>query len=396
MPIPSPFHPRTSALCTSLRWKDWAGYHAVCSYDTYHEREYFAFRHAAGLMDVTPLFKYDVNGPDAATFLARVMVRDVSKLKVGQVTYCCWCDERGKLLDDGTVWRIDEQVFRVTAAEPCLAWFHRNARGLDVDIADVTERIAACSLQGPRSREILQHAVDADVEGLRFFRLTPARIDGFDAIVTRTGYTGDLGFEVWVDNEHACAVWDVLMEAGRPHGLLPAGLDALDMTRVEAGFIMNGVDYFSANHCLIESRMSTPDEAGLGWTVKLDRDPFVGQAALRAERERGPSKAFVGLEVDWDELAALYEGHGLPPEVCASAWREAVPVYAPGGRQVGQATSGSWSPTLKRNLALATVASSSAAVGTELRIEVTVEYVRHRVRAIVRDRPFFDPPRKRA
>ncbi|MCH7547191.1 MAG: aminomethyl transferase family protein, partial [Planctomycetes bacterium] len=328
MPIESPFHPRTSRLCTSLRYKDWSGYHAVCRYDTYHEREYFAFRHAAGLIDVTPLFKYNVHGPDTAAFLSHIMVKNIAKLKLGQVTYCCWCDDRGKLLDDGTVWRLEDTYFRVTAAEPSLAWFEKNKRGYDVTIEDVTDRLGALSLQGPTSREILKNASDANLDELKFFRLTPATIDGFDVIITRTGYTGDLGYEIWVENENACKLHDALMDAGKHHGIEPAGLDAMDITRVEAGFIMNGIDYYSANHCLIDKRMSTPYEASLGWTVNLKRDPFIGQEALKLEKQQGPKREFVGLVLDWDEYETLQAAQGLPPEICSEAWRESRPVYA--------------------------------------------------------------------
>ncbi len=396
MAIPSPFHPRTSALCQSLRWKDWSGYFAVCAYNAYPDREYYAFRHAAGLIDVTPLFKYEVHGPDAAPFLAHVMVKDINKLKVGQVTYCCWCDARGKLLDDGTVSRIRDSYFRVTAAEPSLSWLTRSVGTFDVTIEESTEDIAAVSIQGPCSRDILAKVTDGDVANLKFFRLIEAGINGFDATITRTGYTGDLGFEIWVSNEHAVGLWDALMDAGRDYGMVAAGLDALDVTRVEAGFIMNGVDYFSANHCLIESRMSTPYETGLGWTVNLDREPFIGQAALQREKSEGPKRKFVGLDLDWDEFEALHAKHNLPPEVCSAAWRNAKPVYSDRGKHVGQATSGAWSPTLKKNLALATIDAAHAKLGTVLRIEVTVEYVRQTVAAVVTKRPFFDPPRKRA
>jgi len=396
MAIPSPFHARTSALCKSLRWKDWAGYHAVCAYDTYPEREYYAFRHAAGMIDVTPLFKYEVHGPDAAAFLSHVMARDIARLNVGQVAYCCWCDDRGMLLDDGTVSRLDESHYRVTAAEPSLAWLTRNGGAFDITVEESTDAIAAVAVQGPCSRDILNGAADADLTDLRFFRLARTGIDGCDVIVTRTGYTGDLGYEIWIAGADALRVWDALVEAGRPYGLIPAGLDALDVTRVEAGFIMNGVDYYSANHCLIASRMSTPYESGLDWTVHLDRDPFIGQSALRDERLRGPKRRFVGLELDWDEFERLHAQRGLPPEVCSAAWRSAVPVYNTRGEHIGQATSGAWSPTLKKNLALATVRAAHAEVGNVVRMEVTVEYVRHTVAAVVSKRPFFDPPRKRA
>ncbi|HMB69158.1 MAG TPA: aminomethyltransferase family protein, partial [bacterium] len=341
MAIPSPFHPRTAERCVSLRWKDWAGYHAVCSFGSYRDREYFAFRHTAGLIDVTPLYKYDVQGPDAGAFLSKVLVRDVRRMKIGLVSYTCWCDDRGKLIDDGTVWRLGRERYRVTSAEPSLAWLLHNVRGFDVRVEDVTGTVAALSLQGPCSREILRGACDADLDALRYFRLAEAAFDGFRGAVTRTGYSGDLGYEVWVANDDALRLWDVLEDAGRPFGMEPAGLDAYDMVRVEAGYIMNGVDYYSANHCLIDSRMSTPYETGLGWTVKLDRDPFNGQAALRAERERGSKRHLVGLEVDWDETERLFAAVGLPPEVGTGAWRDSRPVYHPGGRQIGQATSGS-------------------------------------------------------
>ncbi|MBI3843344.1 MAG: aminomethyl transferase family protein [Planctomycetes bacterium] len=395
MPIPTPFHPRTSALCTSYRWKQWAGYYAVCSYEMNHEREYFAFRHAAGLLDVSPLYKYDVGGRDAAAFLSRVMARDVRKLKVGQVGYCCWCNEEGYVLDDGTVTRLDDTRVRVTAAEPALAWLDRNRRGFDVALEDVSERIATLALQGPNSREILKQVCGADVERLKFFRATATKLDGLAAVVTRTGYTGDLGYEVWVARDDALALWDALVAAGKPYGLEPAGLDALDVTRVEAGFILNGVDYFGARDCVIPSQKSTPYEIGLGGTVHLDRDPFVGQEALKREVARGSEWAFVGLEIKWDEMERLYDSFGLPPHLPATAWRTAVPVYA-NGKQVGQATSGTWSPLLKRNLALASLRTPHAKLGTPLEIEHTIEYQRRTLPATVVEKPFFDPERKRA
>ena len=396
MPIPTPFHARTSELCTSMFWKDWSGFYAVRSYDTCHEREYFAIRHAAGLIDVSPLYKYEVHGHDAGTLLARVLVKDPRKLRVGRVTYLCWCDDDGKVLDDGTVSRLGEDHYRLTANGPTLAWLQKHARTLDVTVEDSSERLGALALQGPNSREILKQISDADLDKLRFFRLTPATIDGTRVHISRTGYTGDLGYEVWVEREEALRVWDALMAAGKAFRLQPAGLDAMDVARVEAGFILNGVDYFSAHRCLVESRKSSPFEIGLGWTVKLDREPFNGQATLREERARGSRWALVGLEYDWDEYEALFAEVGLPPQVPSGAWRSAVPVFDREGRQVGQATSGAWSPTLKRNLALATVLTEYAEPGTRLRVEVTVEYKRRRVTSTVSRTPFFDPERKRA
>lgn len=378
-----------------MRWKEWAGYHAVCSYDTCHEREYFAFRHAVGLLDVSPLCKYELTGPDAGRLLARVWSKDVSGLKPGRVTYGCWCDDHGKVLDDGTVCRIDEDRWRMTSADPSYAWLVRHARGLRVEIEDTSHRTAALALQGPRARDVLCGACDEDLAGLRFFRHARATISGVPVEVTRTGYTGDLGYEVWVDAERALAVWDGLVGAGRPHGLEPAGLDALDVTRIEAGFILAGVDYRSARHCLNAAQTSTPHEIGLGWAVQTEREPFVGQAALRREQATGSAWALVGLDIDWLGLERLYDSFDLPLELPNAAWRTPLPVYQE-TRQVGYATSGVWSPILKRNLAQATVRAEAAELGCVLEIEQTVEFQRHRVRATVCERPFFDPPRKKS
>ena len=394
MPIASPFHERTQALCSSYRWKDWAGYHAVCRYDHAHEPEYYAFRQSAGLIDVTPLFKYDVRGSDAAAMLSRMMVRDIGKLQVGRVTYCCWCDDRGKVIDDGTVSRLEEGHFRVTAAEPTWHWLLDLSRGFDVTLEDSTTRLAALALQGPSSREILKQCGDAALDELGFFRLTRAKVDGLDVCITRTGYTGDLGYELWVENAGALQVWDALMAAGQDFGIRPAGLDALDMTRIEAGFVMLGVDYFSAKRVVLESRKSTPYEIGLGWAVDLDREGFVGQAALQAEQQHGPGWQLVGLEVDWAELETLYDSYGLPAHLPAQACRDAVPVLS-GGRQVGQATSHTWSPMLKKQISLASVRTPFSRKGTRLQIEHTVEFERRTATATVVETPFFDPGRKR-
>ncbi|HMC82025.1 MAG TPA: aminomethyltransferase family protein [Candidatus Polarisedimenticolia bacterium] len=394
MPVPTPFHPRTSALCTSYRWKDWAGYYAVCSYDTNHDREYFAYRHAAGVLDVSPLFKYEVSGKDAAAFLARVMARDIRKIRVGQVSYCCFCDEGGMVIDDGTVARLSDLRFRVTSASPSLRWLQEHSRGFQAEIEDTSESTAALAIQGPTSRAILQEASGSDLSSLRFFRIADASLGGVAVQISRTGYTGDLGYEVWVRSEDALPLWDLLMAAGSPYGVEPAGLDALDVTRVEAGFILQGVDYYSATRCPIEPRKSSPFDIGLGWTVDLERDSFVGCEALKVEKARGSRWALVGLEISWEELEKIYDEHSLPPHLPAAAWRTPIPVYD-GRRQVGRATSGTWSPILKKNLALATIESRYAALGTRLRIEQTVEYERRTVTATVVKKPFFDPERKR-
>ena len=382
-------------MCTSLLYKDWAGYYAVRSYDTYPDREYYAIRNAVALIDVTPLYKYEVHGPDAARFLSRVMVRDITKLKIGRVYYCCWCNGEGKMVDDGTVARLDDTYYRVTSSEPAYAWLQRFTAGSRVTVDDSTRRLGALSVQGPNSRALLVDIAGPDVEGLGYFQVVRTAINGVDVELSRTGYTGDLGYEVWVRAGDALKVWDVIAEAGTRYGALPVGLDAMDITRIEAGYILNGVDYYNATRCMIASRQSTPFELGLGWMVRLQRDPFNGRDALVCEKRSGPKRVLVGLVTDWDEYEELFARHGLPPELSTAAWRTPVPVYDEGGVQVGYANSGAWSPTLKRNLALATVKAPYGNPGTRVRFEVTVEYERKTVAATVVERPFLDPPRKR-
>ncbi|HET6360975.1 MAG TPA: aminomethyltransferase family protein [Gemmatimonadota bacterium] len=391
----TPFHSRTSALVRGHTWRHWAGYVVPASYDLIHDLEYAAIRGTAALIDVTPLFKYRIHGRGAAALLDRVVTRDVARCKVGQVLYTPWCDPEGKVLDDGTVTRLEEDRFRLTSAHPNLRWLHQNAVGIDVVIEDETYDTAALSLQGPRAREILNAVADRDLTKLKFFRAAEARLDGIPTTITRTGYTGDLGYEIWLANHQAEALWDLLVAAGEPLGLLPTGLQAMDVARIEAGLILIDVDYVSARRALIERQKSSPFELGLGWTVAKDKAPFVGQRALEKEREEGPPWGLRGLVVDWDALEELYADVGLPPQLPAAPWRTSAPVYV-GGRQVGYATSGCWSPLLKKSLALAHLESPHAGFGAEVELEVTVEHRRRRARATVAKTPFFDPERKRA
>ena len=395
----TPFHSRTAPLVRGHTWRHWAGYVVPASYDLIHELEYAAIRGAAALIDVTPLFKYRIRGPGAAALLDRIVTRDVARCKIGQVLYTPWCDPQGKVLDDGTVTRLAQKEFRLTSAHPNLRWLHQNAVGIDAVVEDETYDTAALSLQGPAARRILTDlaAVDsaADVAGLRFFRACEAVLGGIPATLTRTGYTGDLGYEIWVSNDWAEALWDAIVEAGAPHGLLPAGLQAMDVARIEAGLILIDVDYVSARRALIEAQKSSPFELGLGWTVAKEKAPFVGQRALARERERGSAWSLRGIVVDWDALEELYVDVGLPPQLPAVPWRTSAPVYV-GGRQIGYATSGCWSPLLKKSLALAHLEAPHAAFGAEVELEVTVEHRRRRARATVTKTPFFDPERKRA
>jgi aminomethyltransferase len=391
----TPFHPRTAPLVRAQTWRRWAGYQMASAYDPHPDREYAAIRNAAALIDVSPLYKYRLTGRDAARLLDRMITRDMTKLQVGQVYYTPWCDVHGKVIDDGTVSRLDEGAFRLTSADSSLRWLHLNAVGLEVSIEDISERVATLALQGPLSRAILEAVAPAEIATLKYFRLAETTVDGIPVAISRTGYTGDLGYEIWVEADDALALWDALMAAGTPYGLTPAGVWALDVARIEAGLIMLDVDYHSAHHALIEEQKSSPFEINLGWAVSPAKGPFNGRRALAAERARGPRWSFVGLEIDWVSFERLFAAHRLPPHVPNVAWRTSAPVYRDGA-QVGYASSGCWSPLLKKSLALAHLKTPHFEPGTPVEIEITVEHQRRRAAAVVRKLPFYDPERKKS
>ncbi len=391
----SPFHPRTSALVRAQTWRRWAGYQMASAYDPHPDREYAAIRSAAALLDVSPLYKYRITGPDAAALLDRMITRDMTRMSVGQVYYTPWCDAAGKVIDDGTVSRLGETTFRLTSADSSLRWLHLNAVGMSVEIEDVSERVAALSLQGPLSRANLSRVTPADLTRLKYFRVVDSTLRDIPVSLSRTGYTGDLGYEIWSDASRAIEVWDALIDAGAPFGIVPAGVWALDIARIEAGLIMMDVDYFSAHHALIESRKSSPCEIHLGWAVSVSKGPFNGRRALAEERKRGPAWGFVGLEVEWSSFERPFAALGLPPQLSNIAWRASAPVYRD-GLQVGYATSGCWSPLLKKSLALAHLKQPHFVEDTRVELEVTVEHQRKKAEAVVRKLPFFDPERKKA
>jgi aminomethyltransferase len=395
VPVGTPFHERTFALCESLNYREWSGYHTVSAYETHHEHEYNAIRNAAALIDISPLFKYLVTGRDAARLVDRVITRDVSKMRVGQVLYTPWCDEQGNVIDDGTVARLGEQRFRWTAADPTLRWLVQNAAGMDVRVDDVSEQTAALALQGPTAARVLRACAEADIDRLRYFEVTGGRIAGAAVDISRTGYTGDLGYEIWMDSRDALRVWDALMRAGSAFDIKPAGMLALDVARVEAGLLLIDVDFNGSRKAMIDAQRYTPYELGLGRLVSLDKGHFVGRDALAAAHRRGPQRMIAGLEVEWSDVEAFYEREGLAPVAPSAASRQAVPVMR-NDRQIGRATTTAWSPTLKRLIALATLDAPHFAPGTGLRFEVTIEGVRRFARATVVPTPFFNPPRKTA
>jgi aminomethyltransferase len=392
------FYPRAAPLNRKQQWREWSGYFAASAYHDSHEIEYNAIREAAALIDVSPLYKYLVSGPDATRLVDRVITRDASKLAVGRVYYTSWCNEDGRVVDDGTVGRLDEQTYRWTAADPSLRWFSMNARGLNVEIQDVSERVAALAVQGPLSRDVLEGATGTGWGDLKYFGRRAAKVGSVPVDVSRTGYTGDLGYEVWVERENALEVWDAFVAAGRPYGTRPAGMLALDIARIEAGLILIEADFDSVRRALIPEQSFSPFELGiLGRFVDFEKQAyFVGRRALEDEQERGgPPRRLVGLELDWEPLEELYQAKGLTPMFDPAPSRVPVPLYAR-RRQIGKATSTTWSPTLKKMVALASVDAAQSEPDTRIEVEWTVEARRSRTPATVVELPFFNPARKTA
>ena len=391
----SPFFDRTSKLNESQEWRRWSGYLSATNYGLTHENEYFAIRTKAALLDITPLYKYLIEGPDAQRFLDRLVTRNINICKVGQVMYTPWCDEDGKVIDDGTVQRLSERKFRITSAEPNLEWLEYNAAGMDLTISDDSVTTAAVALQGPNSRDILNAVSSDSLDSLKFFWMMDTMFNNIPVSISRTGYTGDLGYEIWMDPNDALFIWDLLLEKGKPYGITPTGLQALDIARIEAGLILLDVDYISSRHAIVESRKSSPYELGLGWAVKMKKKYFIGKQALEREVTRDPEWEFVGIEIQWTELENHYRNFGLAPGLPSTAWRTSTPLYY-NHEQVGYATSGAWSPILKRYIALAHVKSAFAVEDTELQFELKVEHFRKLTAAKVVKTPFFDPERKRS
>jgi aminomethyltransferase len=395
VPVGTAFHERTFPLCQSLNYREWSGYYTVSVYEVHHEHEYNAIRNASALIDISPLYKYLLTGKDATNLVNRVITRDINKVSVGQVIYCCWCDEQGKVIDDGTVTRLEENKYRWTAADPSLRWFRQSAINMDVQIEDISEKTAALALQGPTSGKLLKAVAEADVANLKYFRMTSGKIAGVPVDISRTGYTGDLGYEIWIPWNDAVKVWDALMETGKRFDLHAAGMLALDVARVEAGLLLIEADYTSSKRALIPSQKYSPYELGFGKMVHLNKDNFIGKSALEKDAKDGVARQFVGLEIDWTEVEERHEKFGLTPAAPAQASRVAVPLYC-GEKQVGKATTTTWSPVLKKMIALASIETEHAHLGARVQMEITIEAMRQKVTARVVKMPFFNPARKTA
>jgi aminomethyltransferase len=391
----TPFHARTSALMQGNQWRRWAGCSVASAYELTPDREYLAIRNACALIDVSPLFKYHVRGRDAQRFLDRLVTRDLSKMAVGHMAYTPWCSTRGKVVDDGTIAKLSDTLFRLTAAESNWRWLHDNAAGFAVELEDASDELGALSLQGPKARDLLERVSGADLSQIKYHRFTHVDLAGTSMMVSRTGYTGDLGYELWIPRERALAAWDTLVEAGRAYGLQPCGIWGMDVARIEAGLVMLDVDYTPAPRAFTDAQASSPFELGLGWAVHLAKGSFVGRKALAEEKQRGSPLVLVGLEIDHVAYGRAHDEIGLTTPYPFIPWRAIVPIVRD-GQQVGYATCGTWSPTIKKYIALAQVAPAAAAKGTTLSIELMVDRARRPFGATVAPIPFFNPERKRA
>lgn len=390
----TPFYPRTSELADVYNWSLWCNWLLADRYAPDHIPEYFAIRTACGAFDMSPIPKYHIHGPDAERYLNRIVTQNVSRCAIGQALYTSWCDDEGKILDDGILTRMDENSFRLTTGDPWLHWLEDNTAGLNVMIEDITA-MGILALQGPNSRDLLKTLTTSDLDSLRYFRLLKTELAGVPVEISRTGYTGDLGYEIWVEPHQAVKLWDVIFEAGESYQIMPFGDYALEMARIEAGLLLINADFHSSKKASYEFEKSSPLELGLGWSVHLDKEYFIGQKALQQEKARGLAWKTIGLEVDLNSLEAVYAEFGMPLYLPYEAWAEAVPIYA-GGQQIGKATSGMWSPVLKKYIAIARLKPQFARPGTQVNMEVTIDAQRKQAKATTVKMPFFNPPRKKS
>lgn len=395
----SPFHARTSAANQTSLWSHWSGYLAAEKYQVAEKFEYFAIRNSAGMFDSSPLYKYRIRGRDAERFLGGVLARDIRACRPGQAQYTLWCDDRGFVVEDGVILRYADDDFLLTAAEPNLAYFQDMIGRHDVTIEEVSEEYATLAFQGPRSRDILA-TLAPEVGSLGFFGLTPATIAGIPVSISRTGFTGDLGFEVWAESGEALAVWDAVAEASQGQGVIPFGLQALYMARIEAGLLLLDVDFGSSRFAWTDEDRSTPHELGLGWMlrgIETDDREFIGRAAiLRELADRTSRWRMTGIVVDWDDYDRIYNGAGLIAPKDHTPVHEEFFLYDDDLKQVGYATSYMYSPILQRHIALARVRPGLATPGTRVRLEIDVNHRYEYVVAHTARLPLYNPERKTA
>ena len=381
------------------RWDDWEGFLAASMYSLDPLVEYNAVRLGCGLFDVSPLHKYEVRGPDAQALLQRMVVRNLAPSRPGRGFYTVWCDDDGKVVDDGAVFHIAENHLRLTSTLPSLEWLIDNSSGFDVTIEDVSEELVGIALQGPTSRDLLQKLTSVDLSALKFWHCTDADVIGSPSLISRSGYTGDLGFEIFVRPEDAERIWDSAMDLASDYQMRPCGLVALDMTRIEAGLPTIDAEFISAKQTLFEVQTISPLELGVGWMCKLDGDFFVGRDALIKEKSSGTSRwNTVGIELDVTYMEKYFREFAMPLHLPERSWNEAVPIYSDEAQNdlIGRGTSGMWSPLLKKYIVIARIPPQYAKLGSSFFIEEVIEAKAFSIPATVVKMPFFDPPRKKA
>jgi aminomethyltransferase len=405
MPRTTPFQSRLEPLNHTGIWKHWSGYLVAPQYQMSLNAEYYAIRNSVSLLDTSPLCKYRFTGSDAPALLERAMVRDIGDCGVGRAQYTCWCDDRGFVLQDGVVMQVAPGEYRLTAAEPTLRYFRNLARDMKctaVEIEDVSADFGILALQGPHAYHVLSQLTDAATP-LKYFGVTQTDVAGCEVTVSRTGYTGDLGYELWIRSEDAVTIWDALMVAGKGYNITPIGTTALKMARVEAGLLLMGADFHTSRFAWVDAQRETPNELGWGWMFrKLDQDgrDFVGRSAIKNELEQGTSRwRTVGLTVDWHDYERVYTEAGILPPRHELYSESTMSVYRRGAKEwdyAGYVSSFLSSSLLRRPIALAKLPLDLAQAGTEVDLEVSVIRQPKNVLARVDRTPFFNPPRKTA
>ena len=418
----TPFHERTSALNETGLWEHWSNSLVAQRYQMSEKFEYFAIRNAAGMFDTSPLYKYRIAGPDAERFLGGVLARDPHKVAVGHAHYTLWCDDRGFVIEDGVLLHVADDDYLLTAAEPNLAYFEGLTGRLDVSVDDVTEDWGILSVQGPYARDLLA-AVAPVTKDLGYFGLTRTEVAGVPVLVSRTGYTGDLGYEIWTPAADALRVWDAVAAAGAGRGVIPFGMTALYMARIEAGLVLLDVDFHSSRFAWTDADRTTPIELGLGWMFRDlapadagkgpggngaaaadrnghdDRDgrAFIGGEAIKTElREKTSRWQLTGLVVDWRDYDRIYDAAGLIPPKDHTPIQDEYYIYDDALNQLGYATSQMYSPMLQRHIALARVPLALTAPGSKVKLELPVAHRYEYFDAVVTRTPLYDPERRTA
>ncbi|MCI0425046.1 MAG: aminomethyltransferase family protein [Actinobacteria bacterium] len=395
----TPFHPRTAVANQTGLWSHWSGYLAADRYQMSDKFEYFAIRNSAGVIDTSPLYKYRIHGADAERFLSGVLIRDIRKCRPGQAHYTAWCNHDGWVMEDGVIFRHTEDEFLLTAAEPNQAYLEDLRGPMRVIIEDVSDEYGALALQGPYAREVLSKLAP-EMETIGYFHLTPAKIGRVPVTISRTGYTGDLGYEIWVERDDALEIWDRLFETAAPYGVIPAGQTALLITRIEAGLILIDVDFYSARYSWNDDQRATPLELNMGWMLRdLESDDraFIGRRAIEREKAEGTSRwRTVGIMADWEDWDRAYNARGLVPPKDHTPEHGGMMIYDEKVRQIGWTPSFVYSPVLQHHIGIARIRPDHAKVGTKVGLEVTIDHRYEMVGSVVTRLPFYNPPRKTA